>query len=118
MAGNSDRERRTGRRTGADELRETDESKKGRRETRMIKPCPFCGGKAKISYRQGRFFGWNGIGDKKMKYRLQVICNRCHARGRPITTDWMVNPMPITKPEEFAEYIKKAENAWNTRKVE
>lgn len=80
-----------------------------------LKPCPFCGGKAKISFRQGQFFGWNDFGDVKMRYRLQVICNRCHSRGKPINTQWLVNPKPHTHPEQFTEYVEKATNAWNRR---
>ena len=78
-----------------------------------LEPCPFCGGKAKISFRQGRFFGMNDFGNKKMQYHIQVICNRCKARGRLFTTDWMIDPNPWNRPEEFRQYINKAEIDWN-----
>ena len=81
-----------------------------------IKPCPFCGGKAKVSYRKADFMGQNVFGDVKLKYRVQVICNRCHGRGRPVKTGWMINPRPITKPEDFTEYVRKAVTGWNDRK--
>ena len=76
------------------------------------KSCPFCGGNGNLSIRQGKFFGFNGFGDKKMKMVLQVICNRCHSRGKPITTEYLVNPNYENIPEE---YRGKAWNAWNRR---
>lgn len=39
-----------------------------------LKPCPFCGRNAKISFKDYRFIGYNGIGDKKVMYRVQIIC--------------------------------------------
>ncbi len=80
----------------------------------MNKQCPFCGGNGKLSIRQGRFYGQNCFGDKKMKMVLQVICNRCHARSKPITTDWLVNPNRWNMPQE---YYDKAWEAWNTRDI-
>lgn len=59
-----------------------------------LKPCPFCGGKAKISFKDYRFIGYNWIGDRKVMYRVQVICNKCRSRGKPIITPGMVNPNP------------------------
>lgn len=76
--------------------------------------CPFCGGKAKISFKQGKMLR-NGFGDTKQIYRVQVICNKCHARGKPVTTDWIINPMPHSHPEQFAEWINQAVEAWNRR---
>ena len=78
----------------------------------MNKQCPFCGGNGDLSIRQGKFFGFNGFGDKKMKMVLQVICNRCHSRGMPITTDYLVNPNRENIPQE---YFDKAWSAWNKR---
>ena len=90
-----------------------------------LKPCPFCGGKARISFLQTAFAGINGFGDKKIKYRVQVICNKCHARGKPITTDWMINPYPWDsawnpkygknqeQTEMFRPYVEQAITAWN-----
>lgn len=79
------------------------------------KPCPFCGGRPSLSIRQGKFFGFNGCGDKKIKMVLQVICNRCHSRGRPITSDWLINPEFKTIPDE---YFVKAWEAWDRREGE
>lgn len=84
-----------------------------------LKPCPFCGGKAKISYKDYRFYGFNGKGDRKLKYRVQVICNKCHSRGKPIITEWLVNPNPYARRKEqvemFAPYVQQAVDAWNRR---
>ena len=92
------------------------------------KPCPFCGGKAKVSFRQYKYFGQNYFGDKKLKYMVQVICRKCKSRGKPISTDWLINPnpgiiQPYEKPgtsfknqaDKFSWYIEKAVKAWNTR---
>lgn len=59
-----------------------------------LKPCPFCGRNAKISFKDYRFIGYNWIGDRKVMYRVQVICNKCRSRGKPIITPGMVNPNP------------------------
>ena len=77
-----------------------------------MKQCPFCGGNGKLSVRQGRYFGQNCFGDKKMKVVLQVICNRCHSRGRPITTEYLINPNYENIPQK---YFDKAFEAWETR---
>ena len=92
-----------------------------------LKPCPFCGGKGKVSYKDYRFGGWNGKSDSRRKYRVQVICNRCRARGKPIITDWIVNFSPYQTAywcadsrnteatNTFAPYIERAIEAWNRR---
>lgn len=81
--------------------------------------CPFCGGRAKVSYKNCRFYGWNGLGQRKMKYRVQVICNKCRSRGKPIITDWLIDPNPYANTEKqiemFKPYVEKAINSWNTR---
>lgn len=96
-----------------------------------IKPCPFCGGKAKVSFKDHTFIGYNGFGDRKIKYRVQVICNRCKSRGKPIMTDGLINPNPwmsewgnqgmattprmIAQTEMFKPYVEMAVEAWNER---
>ena len=95
-----------------------------------LKPCPFCGGKGKLSFKDYAFFGQNCIGDKKIKYRLQVICNKCRSRGKPIITDWLINPNPYrtdyaipvypysvleSQNAMFAPYVQRAIEAWNRR---
>ena len=81
--------------------------------------CPFCGGEAKVSYKNHRFYGWNGLGQRKIKYRVQVICNKCRSRGKPIITAWLIDPNPYANTakqiEMFKPYVEKAINAWNTR---
>lgn len=100
-----------------------------------LKLCPFCKGTAKLSFKQVRFGGWNFQGERRLKYRVQVICNRCHARGKPVTTDWIVNANPkdtlfvigeffysIVSTEyhdkmtkAFEPYVEQAIEAWNRR---
>ena len=96
-----------------------------------LKPCPFCGGKAKVSFRNHAYKGQNYLGDKKLKYRVQVICSRCKSRGRPVFTNWLINPNPwmsawgnqgeattprmIKQTEEFKPYVVKAVEVWNKR---
>ena len=97
-----------------------------------LKPCPFCGGKARISFKDYRFYGWNCITHKKIiSYRVQVICNKCKSRGKPIITKSMENPMPYitewwsshysgsdiakAETERFRPYIENAIEAWNRR---
>lgn len=100
-------------------------------EKGIVLPCPCCGGKGKVSFKDYRFLGKNYMGDKKIIYRVQIICNRCKSRGKPIFTNALINPNPyITKwgncyyeqsdvcrkeTEAFYEYVKSAIFAWNTR---
>ena len=79
------------------------------------KDCPFCGGNGNLSIRQDKFYGFNGFGDKKMKMRLQVICNKCHSRGKPIITDYLVNPSSSNYETRPEKYFDKAWEAWNRR---
>ena len=97
-----------------------------------LKPCPFCGGKARLSFKDAEFYGQNCMGDKKLKYRFQVICNKCHGRGKPVKTDWLINPNPWVsryaasrkygeseKVDAMTEMLKpwadQAVEAWNRR---
>lgn len=101
-----------------------------------IEHCPFCKGKAKLSFKEVEFAGRNYLGDKKSKYRVQVICNRCKSRGKLIKTDWLINCDPrksrwvngydwikiyITtlqiseQTEMLRPYVEKAIEAWNRR---
>ena len=98
-----------------------------------LKPCPFCGGKARLSFKDVEFAGQNCYGDKKVRYRFQVICNKCHSRGKPIKTDFLINPNPWNshyanrgystveskKIDDMTEMLKpwaeEASEAWNRR---
>ena len=80
-----------------------------------LKPCPFCGGNGRLSYRQMRFIGQNYMGDKKIRMGVQVICNRCKARG-PLFTGVVINPSVRVEQEMDATFIWMIENAkkaWN-----
>ena len=96
-----------------------------------LKPCPFCGGDAKLSFADVEFGGMNYSGDKKVKYRFQVICNRCHSRGKPVKTEWLINPNPWgslwsgrnyektniveQRTEQCRQWAEEAIAAWNRR---
>lgn len=96
-----------------------------------LKPCPFCGGKGKISFKDYRFGGKNFNGDRKVSYRFQVICNRCRSRGKPVITPMLINPNPYIsewgnryynkseacrqETERFRLYVEQAAEAWNRR---
>ena len=99
-----------------------------------LKPCPFCGGKGKVSFKDKYWGGWNGRGDHQKSYSVQVICNKCHSRGKPITTGWLMNPHPYLTTycgrynetdlriqsvkdatEMFKPYVERAIEAWNRR---
>lgn len=97
----------------------------------IVLGCPHCRGNAKVSFKDTRFIGQNIRGDKKLVYRVQVICNKCRSRGKPIFTEPLINPNPyITKwgncyhaesevcveeTKRFLPYVLEALAAWNTR---
>lgn len=101
-----------------------------------LKPCPFCGGTGNLSFKDYAFGGQNYLGDKKIKYRVQIICNKCKSRGKPVVTHFMKNPNPYisqfwskkyeysggyssaeTRRQDnlFAPYVEMAIEAWNRR---
>jgi hypothetical protein len=89
-----------------------------------IKPCPFCGGRGRVSAKDHLFGGYNGLGQGRREYLIRVICNKCKARGAPIATGWVracninsahhryANP-DDKRAIETAE--AKAIDAWNRR---
>lgn len=97
----------------------------------QIRSCPFCGGRGRVSFKDARFAGQNYRGDKKIVYRVQIICNRCASRGKPIRTEPLINPNPYgcawgptydakspvcqRQTELFAPYVEAAIRAWNER---
>lgn len=78
--------------------------------------CPFCGGSARLSLRDVRFIGQNGLGDKKIKCAAQYICNSCKARG-PVYTAALINPYNhnCQKSEAYQWMITEALKGWNRR---
>ena len=77
-----------------------------------LKPCPFCGGKAKISVRQMEYYGQTYYGDKKIRYGAQAICCSCHARG-PLSSMTAISDGEGFKVVRNA-LIRNAANDWNT----
>lgn len=80
-----------------------------------LKPCPFCGGKAKLHTRQLKFIGQNYYGDKKIRMGAQVFCNRCLARGTLYRVD-VVNPYSKNLKDAGYDWIcDSACESWNRR---
>lgn len=78
-------------------------------------PCPFCGVKQESLSRIIVFMA-------RILSRVQVICNRCKSRGKPIITKPMIKPDPYitewgicygasdrakTETERFRPYVEK-----------
>lgn len=106
------------------------EAQKECTEKGIVLPCAHCLGNGKVSFKDHLFLGQNFYGDKKIIYRVQVICNKCRSRGKPVFTQPLVNPNPyITKwgnsyaetevckkeTERFLPYVLDAIDGWNTR---
>ena len=78
-----------------------------------LKPCPFCGGKAKVSYRQYRFKGQYDDGTKRIKFAFYGICNRCKATGGTVTGE--IHCGLVQSRDDFRFYEELAAEAWNRR---
>lgn len=76
-----------------------------------LKPCPFCGGKAKIRTRQQKFYGQNYEGVKKIRRSAYAACNRCHAHGGLYT--WISYDDSLR--EEYPVAYEAAAELWNRR---
>ena len=79
-----------------------------------LKPCPFCGGKAKLHTRQLRFIGQNYLGSKKIRMAAQVFCNRCKARGAVFSGE-VIDPWNKDFNAPFDWMKEQAVVAWNRR---
>lgn len=75
------------------------------------KPCPFCGGRAKVSAREHIFGGFNGMGASRRKYKVRVICNRCMARGPSNLSEWARDK----KDDVLRVAERQAIDGWNGR---
>ena len=102
-----------------------------------LKPCPFCGGKASIKYKwlskevrdiepplevmeEHGFDVWFQRHQyiERYKYIVKAICNKCHARGKPVVAT-VEKYTPYSTTEEavkaYAPFVAKAIEAWNRR---
>ena len=86
-----------------------------------IKPCPFCGGKAKWSIKSMHEREW--LPSERAfhkRFRVQVICNRCHSRGRPVRFwsgkwgDFWDVPY-LEQVEDITPMVNLAIGYWNER---
>ena len=90
-----------------------------------LKPCPFCGGKARLNWRKVQtieFYEYN-----EYVYRVYVMCNKCFSRGKPVITKRIkFNPveyplftrkkiLPYEAKELVNPYFEKAAEKWNRR---
>ena len=84
---------------------------------KKLKPCPFCGGKAKVMYREAEFIGWRGDGMKDKSFFVYVACNRCRARGPLVKSDVIVGKEQYMRGFErlMTPYRNDAIDAWNRR---
>lgn len=102
-----------------------------------LKPCPFCGGYPRISYKwlnerirtiapplevmeSEGIDAWcnKHITIPEYTYRVRAICNRCHAQGKP-TTAIVYHYTPYGKNGEsvkaYEPFVQKAIESWNRR---
>lgn len=80
-----------------------------------LEHCPFCNGRAKISWRDSRYYGQNNFGSKKIKFASYGMCNRCKAKG-PTVTAIIVTDVNDTH-ENFKNLFARAAEAWNRRAI-
>lgn len=94
-----------------------------------LKPCPFCGGTAKLSAKDYIFGGYSsGGGNSRRGYTIRAICNKCHARGGIAKTGWVTSMyhnfkakathVPEADVIAIADAERKAAQLWNTRTQE
>ena len=76
------------------------------------KKCPFCGGNTKPTIREARFFGHNDAGLKVRNFYVQILCNRCLARGPVHRTPKIIGSYT---EKEFKEWARIAMALWNKR---
>lgn len=75
-----------------------------------LKPCPFCGGKGRVSFRFKKYTT-KELETRKIVYFYQVICNSCKARGPVITgTEESISSM-----RHYLDNARTAKTAWNRR---
>ena len=82
--------------------------------------CPFCGSESiSVLHKEVRFLGYNAYGIKKHKMKAYCICNKCHARGKPIFYIGYTGASWSYYNEKHLRVYScgdKAVEAWNERK--
>lgn len=89
-----------------------------RYKSETAKPCPFCGGNSvSVVHKDVRFLGQNYEGIKKIKMQAYCTCNKCHAKGKPITYVGYIAPHGFYDSEHLPLYScgEKAVDVWNER---
>lgn len=77
------------------------------KDAEKLAACPFCGGSARMSRRQMRYYGTNYLGAKKIRLGVQAICCRCKARG-PLYAATVIVP----GSESHIEWMEARAAAW------
>lgn len=85
-------------------------------EQEKLLPCPFCGGNAAVTFKDKRLVGWHEDGTKTCIFRVVVICQKCHARGKPI--DSGVAEKAYENPVERELFLDAALRPWMEQAIE
>lgn len=77
-----------------------------------IKPCPFCGSTSvRVAYKDLLVVAENELGQKKIKAKSYVMCNKCFARSKPfiITAEKYNQPYELMKKTAIENWNKRSE---------
>ncbi len=80
-----------------------------------LKPCPFCGGNARLNYHQSKYYGQNDYGAKYIGFTGYIVCNKCRSRGKPVTVICDRVHCCGWKTEMEERMLPLAIEAWNRR---
>lgn len=80
--------------------------------------CPFCGSKSiSVCHAEVRYIGHNYFGAKKIKMKAYCMCNKCYAKGKPVTYIGYTD-LNVYDEEHLPLYAcgDEAIKVWNIRK--